>query len=257
MSILKSKPVKDQEQPDSTRRSFMWKLGAGISAVVATAVPGIARAGFKDETGLKTRIAGLSGEIARLEGEKAIRHLQQEYESLLDKGKFEELPELFADDGEVIFNGGIFKGKNRGISRLFCHQFKAGLTGKRIGPAPGFEIDQEHDVIDISSDGKSASARFFYSMQVGTSVNSDSVLVKMARLQGEGIMKWWEGGIYEASCAKDVRRDTWKIKRLEYRAFSRSDYRPGKAYAVPISVPKFFRVFPEDPAGPDKLVEQG
>jgi hypothetical protein len=82
----------------------------------------------------------------------------------------------------------------------------------------------------------------------------DSQLVQMARLQGEGIMKWCEGGIYEASYAKDAKDGGWKIKRLEYRVSSSTDYRPGRAYANPISVPLFAKTYPEDPAGPDRLI---
>jgi len=40
--------------------------------------------------------------------------------------------------------------------------------------------------------------------------------VDMARLQGEGIVKWWEGGTCAASYVKVGK--SWKIRRLEYRA---------------------------------------
>ena len=77
----------------------------------------------------------------------------------------------------------------------------------------------------------------------------------MARLHGEGIMKWWEGGIYEVSYLKDMKDGGWKIKRLEYRVLSKADYRPGKSCARPISVPLFSKVYPADPAGPDSLTD--
>jgi len=75
----------------------------------------------------------------------------------------------------------------------------------------------------------------------------------MARLHGEGIMKWWEGGTYEVSYVKGIRDGDWKIKRLEYRVLSCSDYKPGKSHARPISVPLFSKVYPDDPSGPDIL----
>jgi hypothetical protein len=46
----------------------------------------------------------------------------------------------------------------------------------------------------------------------------------------------------------------WKIKRLEYRVLSKAYYRPGRSYARQISVPPFSKVYPEDPAGPDRLI---
>jgi hypothetical protein len=89
-------------------------------------------------------------------------------------------------------------------------------------------------------------------MQVGEPMTADSSLVEMARLQGEGIVKWWEGGTYQASYVKVG--ENWKIKRLEYRAASKADYRPGQTSAKPIDVPAFSSLFPKNPTGPDKLI---
>ena len=46
----------------------------------------------------------------------------------------------------------------------------------------------------------------------------------------------------------------WKIRRLEYDTLSRAEYRPGKSYAQPISVPRFATRFPADQQGPDDLL---
>jgi hypothetical protein len=69
---------------------------------------------------------------------------------------------------------------------------------------------------------------------------------------GQGIKKWWEGGVYDVSYVKDMKDGTRKIERLD-RVLSKADYRPGKSYARPISVPLFSKRYPEDPAGPDRL----
>ena len=258
MNILKSKSKSGDslEQPNTGRRSFIWKAGAALSAVLATAVPGMARTRFKKDIDLKAKVERLSKQVGLLEDENAIRRLHRAYENHLDSGKYEEVVNIFADDAEVIFNGGIFKGKNRGVRRLYCEHFSVGLTGKKIDMAPGFQLnaEQQRDIIELSRDCKSAKAQFTYSIQVGTPIKSDSLFVKMARLQGEGIMKYWEGGIYEVAYVKDIKDGSWKIKRLEYRVVSKADYRPGKIYAKPISVPRFSRVYPEDQAGPDKLI---
>ena len=122
-------------------------------------------------------------------------------------------------------------------------------------PAPGFEINDEQvqDKVQISKDRKSAKVQFSYSIQVGTPIVSDSVLLKMARLQGGGIMKWWEGGIYRMACVKDIKDGSWKIKGLEFHTLAKADYRAGRSYASPIEPPLFSKVYPDDPAGPDKL----
>lgn len=257
MSILKCTPKSGdiQDQPNTRRRSFMWKMGAAMTAVLASAVPGKSNSGTGQDAGLKNQVDSLSSQLGILEDENAIRRLHQTYENLLNNGRYEEAVNLFTDDGEVVFNGGIFKGKSRGVLLLYNERFKPGLTGIRIEPAPGFHptAEQQPDSINVAADRKTASASFSYSIQVGAPIVSDSQLVQMARLHGEGIRKWWEGGTYEISYVKDSRDSAWKIKRLEYRVLSKADYRPGKSHARPISIPRFSKVYPEDPAGPDIL----
>jgi len=246
MNIFTSK---SNNQPDTGRRSFIWKAGAAISAVMATAVPTMSKP-------KKIEVDWLTGKLGYREDKKQIRKLHHTYETLLDRGNYKNLAELFVNDGEVIFNGGVFKGKDKGIKRLFCNHFRSGMTGKMIMPAPGFELDNElhQDKVEIATDRRSATAQFSYSIQVGSPIISDSVIIKMARLQGEGIMKWWEGGIYNISYVKDLKDGTWKIKRLEYMTLSKADYKPGRSYAKPIDIPTFSKVYPKEPAGPDKLL---
>ena len=258
MNILKSKTESSDSltQPNAERRSFIWKAGAAMSAVLATAVPGMARTGSEKDTDLKARVERLSKQVGLLEDENAIRSLHKAYENHLDKGEYKKVVSLFTDNAEVIFNGGIFTGKKSGIYRLYCSHFSAGFTGKKMNPAPGFQLntEQQEDFVKIASNRNTAKARFTYSIQIGTPMKSDSPLVKMARLQGEGIMKWWEGGVYEVAYAKNMKDGNWKIKRLEHRVLSKAYYRPGRNYAKPISVPCFSEVYPKEPTGPDKLI---
>jgi hypothetical protein len=255
MNILKSKSD-TQKQADKGRRSFLWKAGAGMSAVLAAAVPGYAKTVFSSDKNVKTNIDDLSRQVAILENEKSINVLHKQFEELLDNGRYSDIPGMFTDNAEVIFNGGVFKG-NSGIKRLFCDCFASGMTGRRIDHAPGFELKPEQkNIIKITPapDQKSAKAMFTYSIQVGAPIDSDSTLVKMARLQGEGIRKWWEGGVYELSYVNDAVKG-WKIDRLEYKTMAKADYKPGRSYAKPISVPMFSKVYPAEPFGPDRLVK--
>jgi hypothetical protein len=241
-------------KPDSGRRSFIWKTGAAMSAVLASAVAGVSKPKDDPNAGLKDRIDQLSNQVGSLEDANAIRRLHQAYESLLDRGMYEEIVDMFTDDGEVIFNGGLFSGKDGGIRRLYCERFKSGLSGKKIEPAPGFEPDpsRQLDIVEVSADRRTATGQFPFSLQVGIPMTEDSSLVAMARLQGEGILKWWEGGVHEASYIKVG--DSWKIRRLEYRVTSKADFKPGRAYAKPIDIQAFSKVYPADPTGPDKLL---
>jgi hypothetical protein len=254
MAILK--PTAEtgiRPKPSTGRRSFIWKAGAAMSAVAASAVAGFSKTGADRGTGLQDEIDRLSGRLGCIEDANAIRRLQQAYETLLTEGKYGEVAGMFADDAEVLYNGGLFSGKN-GIHRLYCSHFASGLTGKKIEPPPGFALDpaQQFDTVEVAADRRTASGRFPYSMQAGTPMTENSSLVEMARLQGGGIVQWWEGGLCEARYVKSG--DTWKITRLEYRAASKADYKPGRTYAKPIDIPAFSSAFPQNPAGPDKLI---
>lgn len=222
-----SKPDDSSLQPNKGRRSFMWKAGAGLSALLAAAVPGIAVARAGNDTSLKSRINMLSGQVGILEDEKKIRKLYQSYENLLHRGMYEEILTLFTDNSEVVFNNTVFKGRKKGVNRIYCSLFRSGLTGKKIDYIPGIlpDIGEKQDMVQVMPDLKSARARFTYSIQVGAPITSDSSLVDMARLHGEGIMKWWEGGTCDISFIKNIKDKTWKIKRLEYITLSKASYR--------------------------------
>lgn len=234
-----------QSKPDTGRRSFLWKAGAAMTAAAAAAVPGMAKRGDAGNSDADR----LAHRLGTLEDEKAIRALVQTYEGLLERGEYEKIAGLFAADAAVVFHGGTFHGKE-GVSRLYREHFGAGRTGRKIGPAPGVPAGEES--ITVAGDRRSASAQFPYSIQVGAPM-PDSPLVQMARLQGGGILRWCESGIYELSCAKEGTDGGWKIARLEHRVLSSTDYRPGRAYADPVSVPRFAKTYPADPSGPDLL----
>lgn len=245
-----SKIVKSKESPnaaDSGRRSFFFKLGAGVStALASTAV--VARSDAKDSD------AALR--LALLEDETSLRKLHRSFERALDRGRYEEAVALFAAEAEVVFNGGVFAGRGRGVDRLFNMRFRAGKTGRRIEPAPGFELDAEarQERIELSSDRLSATASFPYSIQVGAPIEAAGSLVSMARLHGEGVRTWWEGGIYRLRYRRAAVAGGWRIGRLEYRTLARADYRLGRAYAGPIEVSPLTVRYPVDPQGPDALV---
>lgn len=232
----------------NSRRSFIWKLGAGASAALASAAgPARAGAGNADDPALRA---------ALLEEERALRMLHRAYEQAMDKGLHEEAIDLFADDAEVLFNGGVFRQRSQGVSRLYRDRFPSGKTGRRMEAAPGFELaaEQQRESVEVSADRLSAKAVFPYSIQVGMPLESETSLVGMARLHGEGVRTWWEGGVYRVTYRKDAAGGRWQISRLEYDTLSRADYRSGRTYAGPIFVSRFSRRFPEDQQGPDGLV---
>jgi hypothetical protein len=228
MSILESKNLRGTEGPDRSRRSLFWKLAAGISATLASTT-GLARAG-DDDAGGASRPEGL------LDDQQALRDLHRAYEDAMDNGRYEDVIGLFADDAEVVFNGASYRHRSQDLSRLYLEQFRAGKTGKRMEPAPGFEVAADHrrESMEVSADRLTASAVFPYSIQVGEPVETETSLAAMARLHGEGVRTWWEGGTYDVSYARTA-DGSWRIRRLEYRTLSRADYRAGRSHARAMS----------------------
>jgi hypothetical protein len=257
MYTAKSSEDNVRKQTDTGRRSFMWKVGAGMSAVLAATVTAVAKPVIGSDKKINSSVDSLSRQVALLQNEKSIRELHKTFEDMLDNMMYSEVLKMFTDNAVVIFNGGVFKGRH-GLERLFCGNFSSGMTGRRMDQAPGFQLkpEQQQDMVEIAPDQKSAKAGFTYSIQVGAPVESDSLIVKMSRLHGEGIMKWWEGGTYEVYYTRDISNNSWKMNRLEYRVLSAADYRPGKQTAKPITIHPFSKVFPADSNGPDRLVVQ-
>lgn len=245
---LESKKALPAVSADSSRRSFFWKLGAGVSTALATTA-GLAGA---ETSGTEN----LALKVALLEDEKAIRDLHRAFELAMDQGRYDEVVGMFSDDAEVVFNGGVFRNRSHGVSRLYRERFASGQSGRRMEQAPGFALGagQLQDSVNVAPDRKSAEAVFPYSIQIGVPIESETSLASMARLQGEGVRTWWEGGTYHATYEKDVAENRWKIGRLEYATRTRADYRPGRSYAGKISVPALSERYPQDRYGPDALI---
>jgi hypothetical protein len=240
MDSLKKRTDLNSQSNDG-RRSFIWKMGAVMTAgILAPSVPAAAKSVAAKDLGPENGMRELSERLAILEAEKSIIGLYHTYESLLNDGIYDKISELFVTDGEAVYNGGVFKGRNKGVTRLYNKRFRSGLAGKKLDAT--LDSKEQH-LIELSEDHLSAKANFPFAIQVGTPMVSDSVLISMARLHGEGIYKWRENGICELSLSRQSREDVWMINRLEYRTESKS-----------VSVPLFAKVFPDDHEGPDTLV---
>jgi SnoaL-like domain len=227
MNIFRSKTSGNHDSVVNGRRSFIWKLAAGVSTTLATTA-GMAKTGVNtnhsaDNPTLRT---------ALLEEEKTLRKFHQSFEQAMNETRHDDIIGMFAEDAEVVFNGETFKQRNQEVSRLYREHFASSKTGKNMEQAPGFELtaDQQQDNVLVYQDCLSAEATFPYSIQVGSPIELDTSLAAMARLQGEGVQTWWEGGVYKIAYRKDG-AGGWKVSRLEYDTLSRADYRPGRSYA--------------------------
>lgn len=209
-----------------SRRSFFWKLGAGASTALATTA-GLARAerSVADDPALRA---------ALLEEEKVLRKLHQDFQLAMDGGHHEQALALFTADARVLFNEHLFDERRQEVTRLLRNAFRAGKSGSTMQAPPGFGVplEQQQDSVQIAPDRLSATAAFPYSLRVGVPIESENSLASMARLHGEGIHAWWEGGVYNLSYARDAVDAPWRISRLEYNTLARADYRPGRSHAT-------------------------
>ena len=94
-------------QPNAERRSLVWKMGAALTAVFATASACAAKRETDEVKTLKEQVAQMSNQLGILEDTNAIRKLHHAYGYYLDKCIYEEVVSLFADDGEAHFNGAL------------------------------------------------------------------------------------------------------------------------------------------------------
>jgi SnoaL-like domain len=200
-----------------------------------------------DLSTLARQVEQLANEVGLLNDVQAIRKLQHAYGYYLDKCLYDEVVDLFAPQGEVRFMGGAFKGKP-GLRRLYCERFRRNFTGGHNGPVYGFLLDhlQLQDIVDVAPDRATARGRFRCFMQAGSHETKKDAPAHMPA-------QWWEGGIYENQY---VREDAvWKILVLNYTAVYHGLYESGWAHTPPQFVPFFSETFPDNPVGPDALVE--
>jgi hypothetical protein len=191
------------------------------------------------------QLAELQQQVRNLEDIHAVRTLHFKYGYYIDMCLYDEATDLFADDGEVRFLNGIYKGK-AGVRRLYCDWFRNLFTKGHNGPVHGFLLDhlQLQDIVDIAPDGRTASGRFRALMLAGQHESKKDRIEPFPE-------QCWEAGIYENHYVKD--RGVWKIKRLNYNMLWQADYAPGWAKSG-VHLPSLTKRFPEDPRGPDELL---
>ncbi len=197
--------------------------------------------------GWERRVQALEHQLGVLEDIQAIRRLQHLYGYFIDKCMYEEAVACFDEECEIQFFGGLYRGIES-ARRLYCGRFRSRFTGGKNGPVFGFLLDHPvmQDVIDVAPDRQTAQGRFRLMMQAGTHYERDPDPKTVAR-------QWWEGALYENTYVK--REGVWRIKRLDYRPVWFCTFENGWAFTPPDFVPLLSTTYPEDPEGPDELVE--
>jgi hypothetical protein len=197
---------------------------------------------MNDLAALAARIEKLEHELAIQQDIHEVRRLQYTYGYFMDKSQYNEVVDLFTDDGEVWFLGGIYKGK-AGVRRLYIGRFQKRFTQGHNGPRYGWLLDhpQMQMVIDVAWDRRTAQVRGRSMMQAGLHQTA------------EGRQRaWWEGGIYENEYVRQG--GVWKIKALRYYPFWHGSFAEGWQKTPIDQEPMAKTLYPEDPIGPDELM---
>jgi hypothetical protein len=189
---------------------------------------------------LRNQVAELTHRMGVIEDIQAIRTLHFKYGYYMDKWLFPEIVDLFAEDGEIYFLNGIFKGK-QGVRRMFGDGF--GISG----PSYGVLTDHLHlqDIVDVAPDRMTAKGRFRCFLMGG---------IHESRTEPTAIpSQFWEGGVYENLYIKE--NGIWKIKLLNYNLAWQAEYEKGWAHSAVklLMVSPFTKTYPDDPRGPDAL----
>ena len=169
------------------------------------------------------RLAGLVPRVQRLEDETQLQNLQHTYGYYLDRKMWDDVADLFAEEGVLDeAQRGAYRGKSR-IRRAL--ELFYGPSPLRTGEL--FDHIQLSTVVTVAPDGRSAGVR--------------TIQLCMLGLNGEYAR--WEAGIYENTFVKQG--GVWKIKELHYYPVMSTDYDKGWAQdAKPAPAPS--REFPSD-----------
>jgi hypothetical protein len=168
-------------------------------AAVAALVSGCSREPSPEDAAqraaLAAQIESLERRKERVEDVNALERLQHAYGYYVDRALWDEVANLFADDGTLeIGLDGVYVGKARVREYLYA------LGGGRQGLVDG-ELNehlQVMPVITVAPDGRSAKARW-------------RAITLTGELGGEA---FWGEGPYENEYVKDA--GVWKIKTLHW-----------------------------------------
>jgi len=197
---------------------------------------------------VEARLAELEAKVGVLEDVQAIRRLHWAYGYYIDFNRPDEVAELFAEDGSVVFLSGEYVGK-KGVKRLYGDWIQQRFTGGRPGPVDGLLLDhfQMQDIITVAPDRKTAKGRFHGILLGGWHDDFQDTREEVMPQQ------FMEAGIYENDYV--VENGAWKIKRLNYMMQWQGNYEEGWAHTTAHLQPAE-KVYPEDPIGPDFLLPE-
>lgn len=176
---------------------------AGVAFVLGLGVTADTAAGPAE---LHARLDRLEIDVVRAEDIRAIKKLQRAYGYYADRGLWDDLADLFADDAVANYPSGGFDG-NASIRAMFIQNLGQGKRGLAEGRIYNHTILQP--VVDLASDGTTATGRW-------------RVLGMLGRF---GTSASWADSLYRFDYVKQ--NGHWKIRTLIAYAGSGGAYDQG------------------------------
>ena len=159
-----------------------------------------------------SRLDRLEIDVVRAEDLSAIRKVQRAYGYYADRGLWDDLADLFADDAVANYPSGGFDGKPS-IRAMFVENLGQGSQGLAEGRIYNHTILQP--VVDLAPDGSTATGRW-------------RVLGMLGRFGGTAT---WADSLYRFDYVK--RDGRWKIRALTAYAGSGGSYEQGWVAPAP------------------------
>ncbi len=176
--------------------------------------------GADDTAALRSRLAAVQTRATRIDDVNEIENLQGSYGYYTDKMLWDEVVDLFADDGTLeIGPSGVYAGKDS------IRRYLVSLSGGRQGPIEGELYDhfQLQPIVTVADDGLTAKGRWRLFLMTGTS--------------GSGSGGNWGEGVYENEYVKE--NGVWKIRKLQWFANFVAPYEGGWRNADPKAIEAF------------------
>ena len=154
------------------------------------------------------RLANVETRAARVDDINEIETLQGSYGYYTDKMLWDEVVDLFADDGTLeIGPSGVYVGKDS------IRRYLLSLSGGRQGPLEGVLYDhfQLQPIVTVADDGRTANGRWRLFLMTGVA--------------GSGSGGNWGEGVYENEYVKE--NGVWKIRKLHWYATFVAPYEGG------------------------------
>jgi hypothetical protein len=169
---------------------------------------------------VRSRLAAVRTRAARIDDVNEIENLQGSYGYYADKMLWDEVVDLFADDGTLeIGPSGVYVGKDS------IRRYLLSLSGGSQGPLEGVlnEHFQLQPIVTVAADGLTAQGRWRLFLMNGVS--------------GSGSGGNWGEGLYENEYVKE--NGVWKIRALHWFANFVAPYEGGWLNADPKAIESY------------------